>query len=108
MKKKDRGWRGCRYGDCAHEAFDYKELLLVDYEDDYSGHVEIAGLLNDGRYFHYYWSYGSCSGCDTWEAYGYSYGQIIAEMKEQAVYFEDRETFDRYLAQLGRCNEGTY
>lgn len=34
---------------------------------DYQGYVAIVARLDDGRWLHYSWSYGSCDGCDAWE-----------------------------------------
>ena len=62
----------CRYADDLDILIEslggYKRVLRLDYEADYSGHVDVDLELNDGRIFSYQYWYGSCSGCDDWEA----------------------------------------
>ncbi len=43
------------------------EVLAHWNEGDYHGTVATAVKLQDGRYCWYQDSYGSCSGCDSWE-----------------------------------------
>lgn len=44
------------------------EVVFSTGTDDYQGSVAIVARLDDGRWLHYDWSYGSCSGCDAWES----------------------------------------
>lgn len=94
----------CRYGELAGEVFGKGEVIgdsdviWEDSEDDYQGHANILVHFPDtGRFAHYEWTYGSCSGCDDWEARELSDEQIIAEMRESAAWFNDVETLKRYL-----------
>jgi len=51
--------------------------------------------MPDRKLCFYEWSYGSCSGCDDWEARRLSDVEIEREMRDSAVYFE---TWDEILA----------
>lgn len=64
-----------------------KKVLRLDYESDYQGYVDIDVLLSDGRVFSYMYSYGSCSGCDEWEARDLSDEQIGEAMLQEATFF---------------------
>jgi len=87
----------CRYGELAGRAFGEPEIIWEHSEDDYQGSANFLGQMTDGRFVHYEWSYGSCSGCDEWEAEGYSDEQIIEIMRSQAAFFPDVTTVKRYL-----------
>lgn len=71
-------------------------LLRKDYESDYQGHVDVDVLLNDGRVFTYYYSYGSCSGCDEWEDRGLSDDQIKDTMKTEATFYPDEASYNEW------------
>lgn len=86
----------CRYGDNACEAFKDSLIIFEESLDDWQGYANILGVLPDGRYFHYEWSYGSCSGCDEWEAQGYSSEEINQIMINGANYF-DLDSLRKYL-----------
>jgi len=58
------------------------EVLYSIGTDDYQGHVAIVAKLDDGRWLHYGWSYGSCSGCDAWEEDWNRYNATDAEQFE--------------------------
>ena len=73
-----------------------KKVLDLKFESGYQGDVDISVLLKDGRVFSYYYSYGSCSGCDDWEARSLSDEQIEAEMKREATYFRSIDTYNKY------------
>lgn len=88
-----------RYGDNAVAAFGGEAEVIWESGDpaDYQGSANILLRTEDGRFVHYEWSYGSCSGCDTWEANGSSDDAIESEMRNTAAWFDDRETLGRYL-----------
>jgi len=45
------------------------ELIKLDYLADYQGFVEVAGYIRErDEVFIYRYNYGSCAGCDEWEA----------------------------------------
>jgi len=73
-----------------------KVLLHKDYESDYQGYVDISVLLDDGRVYSYQYSYGSCSGCDEWEAESYSDEKIEQIMMDEATIFDNIEQYNEY------------
>ena len=94
------GWIGCRYGDCLADVLNELgavKVLREQYVKDYQGEVDVDVLLKDGRIFSYYYSYGSCSGCDTWEAKGYDDDEIKREMKMKATYFSSMNEYSQWL-----------
>ena len=93
-------WTKCRYGENLASALESLGGLVVlkeNFENDYQGFVDVDVLLSDGRIFSYSYSYGSCSGCDTWEAKGYTDEEVIQEMKETATYFNNTEEYEAWL-----------
>ena len=62
---------GCRYCSNLQKVIDRlggEKILRLEYESDYQGYVDIDVLLSDGTVMSYYYSYGSCSGCDSCDA----------------------------------------
>lgn len=89
MKLLDSVAAGCRYGDCAVEAFGPdSEVIWEDSSRDYQSAC-ILIRTPAGEYIHYEWTYGSCSGCDGWESAGLEGAQIVAEMKREAAVFDE-------------------
>ena len=87
----------CRYGDIVGDAFGDPKIIWESSYDDYQGYANIFGITNDGRYFHYDWSYGSCAGCDEWEAQNYSYQEIMQIIRDTAAIFKTKEHAMKYL-----------
>lgn len=56
-----------RWHETVADALPDGEVLFSTGSDGYQGSVAIVARLDDGRWLHYDWSYGSCSGCDAWE-----------------------------------------
>ena len=86
----------CRYGEILQALLEELDAVVILREVsncDYQGDVDVDILLSDGRLICYYYSYGSCSGCDTWEAESLTDEQIKEEMKTGATYFS---SFDEY------------
>lgn len=98
MKWADTVASNCRYANIAEEIFGEAEIIAERSDDGYQGYVNVLAKLPDGRYCHYEYSYGSCSGCDTWEATEATGEQILAEMKRDAVYFDSLNELDAYFA----------
>jgi len=91
---------GCRY--ClelgtALQRVGATKLLFLNYTSDYQGSVDISALLSDGRVFSYEYSYGSCSGCDGWEANESSSDVIVAEMIKEATYFDSESSWKMWM-----------
>lgn len=89
----------CRYGEILQsllEDLDASIILREVSHCDYQGDVDVDILLSDGRVFSYYYSYGSCSGCDTWEAEGLTDEQVKEEMKTKATYFSNFNEYQQW------------
>jgi len=90
----------CRYGDVAGDIWGGADILWEDSAADYQGHATILAAMADGRYSFYEWWYGSCSGCDAWEAADLSDEQVAKEMRNTAIWFADREEMEGWLQGL--------
>lgn len=77
-----------------------KKLLRKQYESDYQGDVDVDVLLEDGRVYSYYYSYGSCSGCDEWEDRDLNDEQIQEIMINEATIFDNMEQYEAYRANI--------
>ena len=88
-----------RYSDLLEEVIDSlggKEILRCKYDSDYQGFVDVDVLLNDGRVFSYYYSYGSCDYCDQWEGEGYNYQEIKNEMLKECSIFDNIDFYNEW------------
>jgi hypothetical protein len=84
----------CRYSEILDKLLEHMgavKVLRLESDCSYQGSVDTDVLLSNGRIFSYQYSYGSCSGCDTWEAKGYSDEQIMEDMKQGATEFSKEE-----------------
>lgn len=81
-----------------------KKILDLKYESDYQGFVDVSALLKDGRVFSYLYYYGSCSGCDEWEAENLTDDEIKAEMKRGATYFKSVDTYNKFDKKRRKSN----
>lgn len=103
------GLLGCRYSEFLIKALSDEtttEILYLDYTDDYQGHVNIIAKTFDGRIIKYSYNYGSCSGCDTWEAEDLSDQQIIDEMKREMTKFSSEEVYLNWVKQRKEDGKG--
>jgi hypothetical protein len=82
----------CRYSECAEEVFGEADIIWYNCVSDYQGHCELIARMPDGRFAHYSWSYGSCSGCDTWEAQGLTDDQIVEAIRQDTAWYPDAES----------------
>ena len=80
----------CRYGDVAEGIWGDWDLVWERSDDDYQGDARFLAY-KDGTFTYYEWDYGSCSGCDTWEAACMSDAQVAEEMQRDAVTFDTPE-----------------
>ena len=85
----------CRYGDNAENIWGDWNVLWEDSEDDWQGHAAFLAE-KDGKYVYYYWSYGSCSGCDNWESEGLNTEQIEKEMLKEATFFDNIKQYKKF------------
>lgn len=101
--------RGCRYSEYLINVLGklgVASILELNYEDDYQGFVSVHALLKNGRIFVYSYNYGSCSGCDEWEARemeGEKF-DIEDEMLNDAVFY-NQENYEKYLNTLKSNDE---
>ena len=69
------------------------EVLAHWNEGDWQGTVATAVKLADGRFAYYSDSYGSCSGCDSWEDASDELVRILCEeLAESAKIFDSMES----------------
>jgi hypothetical protein len=97
MRWQDTVASKCRYGDIAGNIFGGGDVIWEESYDDYQGHANVLVYMPDGSFAHYAWDYGSCSGCDTWEAAGLSDDAIEAEMSNGTAWLKNTEHLRRYL-----------
>lgn len=88
----------CRYGSCIPKSLMDREVLLDISENSYQGTVCVA-LVIDGKpdkveVIEY--SYGSCSGCDDWEARDLGSAQITREIRK-CISVMSKELFAKRL-----------
>ncbi|HSE02929.1 MAG TPA: hypothetical protein VLK35_02150 [Methylomirabilota bacterium] len=91
----------CRYGDIAGNIWGDWNILWEDAEADYQGHASFLAEKG-GKYSFYEWWYGSCSGCDGWEADGASDEAIEAEMRSTAIWLDSKEELKRWAEMLDK------
>jgi hypothetical protein len=89
----------CRYGSIAEEIWGDWNLLWEDSEADYQGHASFL-VKKGNKYVFYEWHYGSCSGCDGWEAADATNEEIAAEMQERAAVFNSKKELKGWLEML--------
>lgn len=89
----------CRYGDVAETIWGDWDIIWEDSMADYQGHASFVAA-KDGKYSFYEWHYGSCSGCDGWEAAGLSDKQIADEMKDSALWLNGKAAMLDWLERL--------
>lgn len=94
---------GCRYGGIAERLFGNSEVLWEDSQDDYQGHAKVLCKNGENEYAFYEWNYGSCSGCDTWEANNTSPDEIEKEMRHCTAWM-DRFSLEAYAGGLRKTN----
>jgi hypothetical protein len=70
-----------------------ENVQRLEFESDYQGFVDIDVLLLDGRVFSYYYSYGSCSGCDEWEDKSFSSEDVVKEILQEATLFDNQTQY---------------
>lgn len=96
---KDTVASECRYGEVAGGIWHDWNIIWEDSDADYQGHATFLAE-KDGRFCFYEWWYGSCSGCDGWEADGASDKDIAKEMRDTAIWLDDRQQLTEWLARL--------
>ena len=96
----------CVFGRWYHtvkEALPDGEILASVGTNDYQGSVAIVARLDDGRWLHYAWSYGSCSFCDPWEEEDEA---VVKDEILKGAAVLDCEAFLRYLMSAADSEAG--
>lgn len=89
----------CRYGSIAEGVWGDWDLIWEDAEVDYQGHASFL-VKKGNKYVFYEWHYGSCSGCDGWEAADATNEEIAQEMQERAAVFNSKKELKGWLNML--------
>jgi hypothetical protein len=89
----------CRYGEVAGHIWGDWEVIWEDSTSDYQGHASFIAKKGK-RYCFYEWWYGSCSGCDGWEADGKSDDDIEHEMRDMALWMPSEAALRKWLMML--------
>jgi hypothetical protein len=90
----------CRYGEIAERIFGNMEIIWESSYEDWQGSANILAT-NGINFYHYEWCYGSCSGCDDWEARSLSSEQIEDEMRAGLAVLKDLDTAKKYVQGTG-------
>jgi hypothetical protein len=93
-------WGSARYSEHLEtlvNRFHGVEVLRLEFEANYQGHVDIDVLLSDGRVLSYEYWYGSCSGCDEWESRDLSDEEIVSTMEQEATIFDNLEQYNEWI-----------
>lgn len=88
---------GCRYGEVAERIFGNAEIIWENSENDYQGFANVLAHMPDGTFVHYEWTYGSCSGCDEWEARELDEDQVEEEMRSAMAILPNKNALMKYL-----------
>lgn len=88
--------KDCRYAENAFSLLAGHEILAFEGYYDYQGSARVLAKRLEGiegfyEYLYVDWSWGSCSGCDDWEARNLTDDEIIEEMRRSAARFETLE-----------------
>jgi hypothetical protein len=108
MKWNDSVASRCRYGDWLAPLFDAGEVIWEHAEADYQGFANVLVAMPDGSFVHYEWTYGSCSGCDEWEARGLSEEQVRDEAKRVMAVLNNEDHLQAYLQLDDACKKMRY
>lgn len=101
----------CRYGEEAQTLMQSEGATVVGQcgAPDYQGDAKVLGRKPDGSYILLEWSWGSCSGCDEWEARDLTSDQIVETMRGTLARFPSAEHLNAYcqkvLAETGALPE---
>jgi len=95
MKWEETIASDCRWSEYVAEIFGKADILLDNSSSGYQGNAEIIGALPDGRIGMYSWSYGSCSGCDSWE--NEDEDVIRREVRDNILWFDGPSQFLEWL-----------
>jgi hypothetical protein len=85
----------CRYGSNAATVLKNYTVIYDVSESDYQGSVEVLAQKGS-KYKYIQYSYGSCSGCDDWEARDLNDSEIEREMKRLSMNFSSLDNLKKW------------
>lgn len=80
------------------------QILRKKFRADSQGFVDVDVLLSDDRVFSYKYKYGSCEVCDDWINRRLSKDQIKDEMLQNATFFKNMESYERWREMVKQTN----
>ena len=107
IKFRDSNASEVRYGDCAVKNWGEYDVIWEESENDYQGYAKFLLRSPQGAYVYYSYSYGSCSGCDTWESAGYTEQQICNEMISESLVMRNNHELSKWRNMLADAT-GSY
>lgn len=72
------------------EALPDGEVVMSRGTVDYQGFCDFVARLDDGRWLHMHWAYGSCDGCDEYE-------DMASDVRYSAFHAMPAEVFADYI-----------
>lgn len=87
----------CRWSEYAEEIFGDWDVIWDNSQADYQGSVEFLAH-KDGKFGYLSYSYGSCSGCDSWE--DMEAEKVREEFQRMAEFFEDVHALKKFADQV--------
>jgi hypothetical protein len=97
MNWEDTEASKCRYGNIAGNIFRDADIIWENSEADWQGSANLLAATTYGTFIHYSWTYGSCSGCDEWEARELSEQEVEKEMRMAMAELSGRQELMAYL-----------
>lgn len=96
----------CRWSDYAAPLVEDWDILWEDSYDDYQGSARVLAF-KQGQLRYLEWSYGSCSGCDSYE--DLSEEDVEKEFKNNVMmHFENSDIFVNWLKMLASTDDYKY
>ena len=85
----------CRWSELVEKFLGKGDVLLDNSYADYQGEAQVIVAFSDGRVAMYGWSYGSCSGCDSWE--DKPLAKVSKEIEDSILWFDSPAQFMEWL-----------
>ena len=96
----------CRWSEYAEELVGDWSVLWEDSEADWQGHARVL-VFKQGALRYLDWSYGSCSGCDSYEDMGEDF--VRNDFKKNVMmHFENINIFCDWLKMLKSTNDDKF
>lgn len=104
MRWEKTSLTGCRWSGTVYEALDLKswDIIWHEGEGDYQGSASFIAKKG-AQYLYYGWSWGSCSGCDSWE--NEEIGAVIEEIKTTVMLLDNKDQLWNWGKGLAKENK---